>query len=78
MATKQQEQLTLSGAKIAVAAAAQKAKEIGVDMNIAVVDASTHLLLFERMDGAKLTSVGSMLSTHLFLFMLPCFRSHSY
>ncbi|KAN0096023.1 DUF336 domain containing protein [Hyaloscypha variabilis] len=57
MATKTQELLTLQGAKIAVAAAEKKGKEIGVDMNIAVVDASTHLLHFSRMEGAKITSI---------------------
>ncbi|KAH7370464.1 ethanolamine utilization protein eutT [Rhexocercosporidium sp. MPI-PUGE-AT-0058] len=57
MATKIQEHLTLEGAKIAVAAAEQKAKQIGVDMNIAVVDASTHLLHFSRMSNAKITSI---------------------
>jgi uncharacterized protein GlcG (DUF336 family) len=60
MATKTQELLTLEGAKIAVEAAEKKAKEIGVDMNIAVVDASTHLLQFSRMEGAKITSITSM------------------
>ena len=62
MATKTQELLTLQGAKIAVAAAEKKAKEIGVDMNIAVVDASTHLLHFSRMEGAKITSISSTFS----------------
>lgn len=57
MATRTQEQLTLEGAKIAIAAAERKAKEIGVPMNIAVVDASTHLLHFSRMEGAKITSI---------------------
>ncbi|CZT07520.1 uncharacterized protein RAG0_12935 [Rhynchosporium agropyri] len=57
MATKTQEHLTLEGAKIAVAAAEKKAKQIGVDMNIAVVDASTHLLHFSRMSNAKITSI---------------------
>ena len=65
MATKIQEQLTLEGAKIAVAASEKKAKEIGVDMNIAVVDASTHLLHFSRMSGAKITSISSMYLTTL-------------
>lgn len=59
MATRTQEQLTLEGAKLAVAAAQKKAREIGVDMNIAVVDAATHLLCFERMAGAKITSISS-------------------
>ncbi|KAK0112854.1 hypothetical protein ONS95_014579 [Cadophora gregata] len=57
MATKTQEQLTLEGAKVAVAAAEREAKQIGVDMNIAVVDASTHLLHFSRMSNAKITSI---------------------
>jgi hypothetical protein len=60
MATKHQEMLTLEGAKIAVAASEKKAMEIGVDMNIAVVDASTHLLHFSRMPNAKITSISSM------------------
>ncbi|PMD15444.1 ethanolamine utilization protein eutT [Hyaloscypha hepaticicola] len=57
MATKTQELLTLEGAKIAIAAAEKKAKEMGLGMNIAVVDASTHLLHFSRMEGAKITSI---------------------
>ena len=73
MATKTQELLTLEGAKIAIAAAEKKAKEIGVDMNIAVVDASTHLLHFTRMEGAKITSISSMLS--LFLNFLALYYS---
>jgi hypothetical protein len=60
MATKHQEMLTLDGAKVAAAASEKKAKEIGVDMNIAVVDASTHLLHFSRMPNAKITSISSM------------------
>jgi uncharacterized protein GlcG (DUF336 family) len=61
MATRIQEQLTLEGAKIAVAAAEKKSREIGVPMNIAIVDASTHLLHFSRMEGAKITSINSKL-----------------
>jgi uncharacterized protein GlcG (DUF336 family) len=57
MATKQVEFLTLDGAKIAIAASEKKAKEIGVDMNIAIVDGSTHLLHFSRMPNAKITSI---------------------
>jgi uncharacterized protein GlcG (DUF336 family) len=57
MATKQIEALTLEGAKIAIAASEKKAKEIGVDMNIAVVDGATHLLHFSRMPNAKITSI---------------------
>lgn len=51
--TTTQEQLSLSGARIAIAAAEEKAKAMGLGMNIAIVDASTHLLHFSRMEGAK-------------------------
>lgn len=57
MATKQIEFLTLEGARIAIAASEAKAKEIGVDMNIAIVDGATHLLHFSRMPNAKITSI---------------------
>ncbi|KIV89716.1 hypothetical protein PV10_07096 [Exophiala mesophila] len=49
--------LTLHAAKLASAAAVAKSKEIGVPMNISIVDASLYLLHFERMPGAKLTSI---------------------
>jgi len=51
------ENLTLESAKVAVAAAEAKARSMGLSMNIAIVDAATHLLHFSRMDGAKLTSI---------------------
>jgi glc operon protein GlcG len=49
--------LTLEGARAILAAAERKAREIGVPQNIAVVDDGGHLLVFARMDGAKLSSV---------------------
>ncbi len=49
--------LTLSDAKIILEGAEAKSKEIGVDMDIAVVDDGGHLLAFVRMDGARLTSI---------------------
>lgn len=49
--------LTLAAAQAATAACAKKSQEIGVPMNIAVVDSSLYLLSFTRMPGAKLTSV---------------------
>ena len=49
--------LTLDGAKVILEAAENKAREIGVDMDIAIVDAGMNLLAFHRMDGAKLTSI---------------------
>lgn len=49
--------LTLSDAKMILNGAEAKAREIGVDMDIAVVDDGGHLLAFVRMDGARLTSI---------------------
>ncbi|MCI0343309.1 MAG: heme-binding protein [Planctomycetales bacterium] len=48
--------LTLAGAKTILAGAEARAREIGVPMDIAVVDSGGLLLAFARMDGAKLTS----------------------
>ncbi|KAF2085262.1 DUF336-domain-containing protein, partial [Saccharata proteae CBS 121410] len=48
--------LTLSAAQAAASACEAASRSLGVPMNIAIVDASTHLLHFSRMDGAKLTS----------------------
>ncbi len=49
--------LTIEGAQCILQAAIAKAREIGVDMDIAVVDDGGHLVSFARMDGAKLTSI---------------------
>jgi glc operon protein GlcG len=49
--------LTIEGADAVLAAARQRAEEIRVPMNIAVVDDGGHLLVFERMDGAKPASI---------------------
>jgi uncharacterized protein GlcG (DUF336 family) len=49
--------LTHHAAKLASAACLEKSRAIGVPMNVAIVDASLYLLHFERMPGAKLTSV---------------------
>jgi Uncharacterized protein, possibly involved in utilization of glycolate and propanediol len=54
--TRNHAKLTLEGAQAIVAAAEARAREIGVPMNIAVVDDGGHLLAFARMDGAKLSS----------------------
>jgi len=51
------ETLTLEAAKAIANACEEKAREIKVPMNIAVVDNATHLLHFNRMDGAKITSI---------------------
>lgn len=49
--------ITMDQAHAAVEAALAKANEIGVRMNIAVVDAGTNLKGFARMDGAWLGSI---------------------
>jgi uncharacterized protein GlcG (DUF336 family) len=49
--------LTLEDAKIVIEGAEKKAKEIGIDMDIAVVDDGGNLLAFYRMDKAKITSI---------------------
>ena len=49
--------ITLKQAEAAVQAAQQKAVELGVKMNIAVVDAGANLTAFARMDGAWLGSL---------------------
>jgi len=50
-------ELTLQQAQAAVAAALAKSNELGVLMNIAVVDAGANLKAFARMDGAWLGSI---------------------
>ncbi|APZ93931.1 META domain protein [Fuerstiella marisgermanici] len=50
-------QLTLAGAEKALAAAKLKAHEMGVKVNIAVVDDGGHLLTFARMEGARPASI---------------------
>ena len=49
--------LTLDQANAVVAAALAKADQLGVKMNIAVVDAGANLKAFLRMDGAWLGSI---------------------
>ena len=49
--------VTLQQAHAAVAAAVTKSEEIGVQMDIAVVDAGANLKAFTRMDGAWLGSI---------------------
>jgi uncharacterized protein GlcG (DUF336 family) len=51
------ETVTLSAAQTIVEAARAKAEEIGVPMNIAVVDEGNNLTAFARMDGAWLGSI---------------------
>lgn len=49
--------ITMQQARAAVDAARSKADELGVRMNIAVVDAGANLKAFARMDGAWLGSI---------------------
>jgi glc operon protein GlcG len=57
LATRNNPKLTLEGARAVLAAAEKRAQEIGIPMDVAVVDDGGHLLAFIRMDGAKLSSV---------------------
>ena len=50
-------ELSLEEARSAVSAALERSKEIGVKMNIAVVDSGANLKAFARMDGAWLGSI---------------------
>ena len=50
-------EISLEKAREAVSAAIQKSKELGLKVNIAIVDAGTHLKAFARMDGAWLGSI---------------------
>lgn len=50
-------QLTLDQANQAISAAKEKAQELNLKMNIAVVDAGANLMAFARMEGAWLGSI---------------------
>ncbi|MDD4997430.1 MAG: heme-binding protein, partial [Syntrophales bacterium] len=54
--------LTLDDARVMMDAAEAKAREIGVDMDIAITDDSGSLLMFHRMDNARLTSIDIAIS----------------
>ena len=49
--------LTLEDAKIIMDGAINKAIGISVDMDIAIADDGGHLMLFTRMDNARITSL---------------------
>ncbi len=49
--------LSLDDARQIIAACKLKAKEIEVDMDIAITDDSGNLIAFERMDSARITSI---------------------
>jgi uncharacterized protein GlcG (DUF336 family) len=54
--------LTLDDCRVIMAAAEAKAQEIGVDMDIAITDDGGSLLMFHRMDNARLTSIDIAIS----------------
>jgi uncharacterized protein GlcG (DUF336 family) len=54
--------LTLDDARVMMAAAEEKSREIGVDMDIAITDDSGSLLMFHRMDNARITSIDIAIS----------------
>ncbi|MCV6611803.1 MAG: heme-binding protein [Amphritea sp.] len=49
--------LTLQDAQIIMQACTEKAREINIDMDIAITDDSGNLVLFQRMDNARVTSI---------------------
>ena len=49
--------LTLDDARIIMDAAEQKARQISIDMDIAITDDGGNLLMFHRMDNARITSI---------------------
>ena len=56
------QKLTLDDARVMMTAAEAKAREIGVDMDIAITDDSGSLLMFHRMDGGRITSIDVAIS----------------
>lgn len=54
--------LTIDDCRLIMEAAEQKSKEIGVDMDIAITDDGGNLLMFHRMDGARVTSIDVAIS----------------
>jgi len=69
--------LALADAKVVLEGAEAKAREIGVDMDIAVVDDGGNLLAFVRMDRARVTSIDVAISK---AFTAACARkpTHEY
>src|ERR1700691_6472501 len=57
LVTRNHPKLTLDGAHAVLGAAQRRSEEIRVPMDVAVVDDGGHLLVFERMDGAKPSSI---------------------
>jgi len=60
--TRHAPRLTLQGARLILSAAARRAAALGIALDIAVVDDGGHLIAFNRMDGARLTSIDIAIS----------------
>ena len=56
------QKLMLDDARIIMDAAEAKAREIGVDMDIAITDDNGSLLMFHRMDNGRITSIDVAIS----------------
>ena len=56
------QKLTLDDARIIMQAAEAKAREIAVDMDVAITDDSGSLLMFHRMDNGRITSIDVAIS----------------
>ena len=56
------QKLTLDDARVIMAGAEAKAREIGVDMDIAITDDNGSLLMFQRMDNGRITSIDVAIS----------------
>lgn len=69
--------LTLNDARLVLEGAEARARTIGVDMDVAVVDDGGHLLAFVRMDNARVTSIDVAISK---AFTAACARraTHEY
>jgi uncharacterized protein GlcG (DUF336 family) len=63
--------ITLSDARYVIAAAEQKAREIGQPMNIAVVDAGGNLVSHARMDGASVSCIDISINKAARSFDIP-------
>jgi glc operon protein GlcG len=62
LVARNQTRLNLAGAELALKAAKEKAAEMKLKVNIAVVDDGGHLLAFARLDGARPASLYTAIS----------------
>ena len=56
------QKLTLDDARIIMEGAEAKARDLGVDMDIAITDDNGSLLMFHRMDNGRITSIDVAIS----------------